>query len=68
MVFGSFDQFHVEFLAQSSLSLEELLQDLVVHAVRREQLFVGEGALVGHRYRVNFAVLRWVFQLHLSDY
>lgn len=64
MVFGSLDEFHVQLFVQSSLSLQKLLQDLVVHAVSGEELLVGQRTLVGHRHGVNLPVLGGVFQLH----
>lgn len=58
------DQLDVQLLLQFSLTLQELRQNLVVDAVRRKELVLWEGALVGEGNWVYLSIFSWVFQLH----
>lgn len=56
--FGSFDEFHVYLLIESSLSFIEFSEEFIVDVfVVGEYLFHAEGLLVGERDAVHLPIL-----------
>jgi hypothetical protein len=63
---GSFDEFNIETFGEFAFTFEELLEGFVVDFIIYKELLMGEGFMVGERDGVDFAVVDWIFELHLE--
>ena len=63
---GSFDEFNIETFGEFAFTFEELLEGFVVDFIIDKELLMSEGFMVGERGSVDFAVVDWIFELHLE--